>query len=105
LLTAAVRVCSGAILEPFDGGALSLGVNAHAGDWAKGGATTLHGAATGSHLSRRFSLRRIRGVKGGANRGQRKGKGDLLRFGDWAAQFPTAVGEGADRGEEGPPPL
>jgi hypothetical protein len=90
LLTAAVRVCSGAILEPFDGGALSLGVNAH---------------ATGSHLSRRFSLRRIRGVKGGANRGQRKGKGDLLRFGDWAAQFPTAVGEGADRGEEGPPPL
>jgi hypothetical protein len=47
---ASVRVCSGAILEPFDGGALSLGVNALAGDWAKGGAATLHGTAKKSSL-------------------------------------------------------
>jgi hypothetical protein len=65
LPTTAVRVCSGAILEPFDGGALSLGVNTLAGDWAKGGAATLHGAAKKSSLSKVLAEEDSRGKERG----------------------------------------
>jgi hypothetical protein len=79
LNTAAVRVCSGAILEPFDGGALSLGLNALAGDWTKGSGATLHGADTRIPYLDWFLLKRFfRGVKGEASRRQRERKGELV---------------------------
>jgi hypothetical protein len=89
LNTAGVRVCSGAILEPFDGGALSLGVNALAGDGTKGGDATLHGADTRIPSLDWFLLKRFfEELRERLAGGRGKGRGSSSRSRTGRCSFP-----------------